>query len=63
MEVDNYSKGELKKITDWAKINKITFNEEKSKIMLVSRRRRKETGTINVYLNNKKLEQVPKLNI
>ena len=29
--------------------------------MLVSRRRRKETGTINVYLNNKKLEQVPKI--
>ena len=61
VEVDSYSNGELKKITDWAKINKITFNEEKTKIMLVSRRRRKETGTINVYLNNKKLEQVPKI--
>ncbi len=65
VEVDSYSNGELKKITDWAKIKRITFNEEKSNVMLVSRRRRKETGKekgiINVYLNNKKLEQVPKI--
>jgi ribonuclease HI len=57
--VENYSNGELKKITDWAKRNKITFNEEKSKVMLVSRRKRKDARSLNVYLNNKKLEQVP----
>jgi len=40
--VENYSKGELSKITAWSKNNKIRFNKEKSKVMLVSRKKRKE---------------------
>jgi hypothetical protein len=40
--VENYSNGELSKITDCSKCNKIRFNDEKSKFMLVSRRKRKE---------------------
>jgi hypothetical protein len=35
--VENYANVELSKITAWPK-NKIIFNEEKSKAMLVSRR-------------------------
>jgi hypothetical protein len=54
----NFSNCELSKITAWSKSNKITFNEEKSKVMLISRRKRKETKEIAVYLNNKPLEQV-----
>ena len=38
--------------------NKIRFDEEKSKITLILRRKRKEVKEINVYLNNKTLEQV-----
>ena len=38
--------------------NKIRFDEEKSKITLILRRKRKEVKEINVYLNNKPLEQV-----
>jgi len=34
--VENYSNGELSKITAWAKRNKIRFNDEKSNVMLVS---------------------------
>ena len=34
---------EMAKITRWAKNNKITFNENKSKVMLITRRKRKET--------------------
>jgi len=37
--VENYSNGELSKITAWAKRNKIRFKDEKSKVMLVSRRK------------------------
>jgi len=51
----------LNKITAWAKDNKIKFNEEKSKVMLISRRKRKESRALNVYLNHKKLEQVTTL--
>jgi hypothetical protein len=55
---ENYSNGELSKTTAWLKNNKIRYNEEKSKVMLVSRRKRKEPKVIKVYLNNKPLEQV-----
>jgi hypothetical protein len=48
----------MSKITAWSKKNKIGFNEEKSKVMLISRRKRKEVKDINIYLNNKPLEQV-----
>ena len=52
---------EMAKITRWAKNNKFTFNENKSKVMLITRRKRKETKTLAVYLNNKRLEQVQKI--
>jgi hypothetical protein len=59
--VENYTKVELSKINGWAKTNKIKFNDIKSKVMLVSRRKRKENKNITVYLNNKPLEQVTQM--
>ena len=56
--VESYSNGEMCKITAWATRNKIRFNDEKSKVMLVTRRKRKEPRDIKVYLNNSLLEQV-----
>jgi len=56
--VENYDNLELSKITLWSKNNTITFNEEKSKAMPVSRSKRREQREIKVYLNNKPLEQV-----
>jgi len=55
--LENYSKGELNKITAWAKANKIKFNEVKSKVLLISRRKGKESRALNVYLNHKKLHR------
>jgi phosphoribosyl-AMP cyclohydrolase len=52
----------MNKILAWAKNNKLNFNEEKSKVMVISRRKRKENKEISVYMNNKILEQVKKLN-
>jgi len=49
----NFSNLELSKITAWSKSNKIRFNDEKSKVMFISRRKRKEAKEIKVYLNNK----------
>jgi len=49
---------ELRKISDWAQKNKLKFNENKSKVMLMSRRKRKEKKEVEIYLNNKILEQV-----
>jgi hypothetical protein len=56
--VENYANVELSKITLYAKNNKIIFNEEKSKAMVVSRRKRRGQREIKVYLDNKPLEQV-----
>jgi hypothetical protein len=42
MAAENISNIEMNKITAWAKNNNIKFNEEKSKFMIVTRRKRKE---------------------
>jgi len=52
---------ELRKISDWARNDKLNFNENKSKVMLMSCRKRKEDKEVEIYLNNKILEQVNKL--
>ena len=44
--VENYVNAELSKITLWSKKSKTKFNEKKFKIMLVSRRKRRETGIL-----------------
>ena len=57
-EIENIANLELTKISKWARENKVRFNEKKSKTMLMSRRKRKERGEVEVYLNNKLLRQV-----
>jgi ribonuclease HI len=56
-EAENIADVEMSKITKWAKENKISFNEQKSKVMLMTRRKRKERKDIQIYLNNKLLPQ------
>jgi hypothetical protein len=57
-EAENFSNLEMSKITARSKRNKVGFNEEKSKVTLIWRRKRKELKDINIYLNNKPVEQV-----
>jgi len=59
--VENYVNVELGKINGWSKNNKIKFNDNKSKVMLISRRKRKENKNITLYLNHKPLDQVTQL--
>ena len=58
VEAENYLNLELRKFSDWAQNNKLKFNEHKSKVMLMSRRKRKEKKEVQLYLNNKIIEQV-----
>jgi len=51
----------MNKKSVWAKNNKINFNEQKSKVMVISGRKRKENKEISVYMNNKLVEQVEKI--
>jgi len=60
-EAENITNMEMQKIVSWAKNNKINFNEHKSKVMVISRRKRKENKGIPIYMNNTILEQVQKI--
>ena len=39
-EVENFTNIEMSKIAQWSKENKLHFNDQKSKVMLISRRRK-----------------------
>ena len=41
-EAENVTNIEMNKTLIWARINKIKFNEQKSKVMVISRMKRKE---------------------
>jgi len=57
IEAENYMNFEVRKILEWAINNKLKFNENKSKVMLMSCRRRREKKEIEIYVNNKILKQ------
>jgi hypothetical protein len=56
-EAQNYASIDISKITKWGKGNKITFNEQKSKAMVITRKKGRENKDVSIYLNNKPLEQ------
>jgi hypothetical protein len=51
----------LKKIENWAKENKMHFNEYNPKVLFVKTKTSGDNRTPNIYLNNKRLEQVSEL--
>jgi hypothetical protein len=59
--VDNYANEEPNKIEEWSRRNKIKFNDKKSKVMLVTRRKRRENKDITHYMHFKLLEQVTQM--
>jgi hypothetical protein len=60
-EAENTGNIDLTKIAAWARDNKIHFNEQKSKTILISRRKRKERKDVMIYLNSRPLTQVQSL--
>jgi hypothetical protein len=58
IEAENFANFEIGKITKWAEDNKIMFNEQKSKVMVITRRKRREKTDVSIYLNSCPLEQV-----
>jgi len=45
----------LTKVQKWAQNNRLVFNEDKSEVMLLTRRKRKEEKEKAAFINNKKL--------
>jgi len=61
LDAENYANQDLQKIENWARENKMHFNENKSKVLLVTTKTSGDNRTLNIYLNNKRLEQVSEL--
>ena len=55
-----YANQDLKKMENWAKENKMYFNENKSRVLLVTTKTSGDNRTLNIYLNNKRPEKYPK---
>ena len=53
-EAEAFANSDLAKIETWAKDNKMQFNENKSKVMLITRKR--NIDSIKIYINNRRLE-------
>ena len=53
-EAENFMNLALTKVQNWAQNNRLVFNEDKSKAMIMTRRKRKGKKEIAVYINNKK---------
>lgn len=58
---ENICNTDVQLIATWASNNKLQFNEQKSKAMLITRKRKYASSTVGIYLNNKVLQQVDHL--
>ena len=52
-EAEAHTNSDLAKIENWAKQNKMQFNELKSKTLLIASERKRNRENINIYLNNR----------
>lgn len=55
-EAEAYANSDLAVIGKWARENKMKFNENKSKVLLISSKRKQ--GKVTIFLDNRKLGQV-----
>jgi hypothetical protein len=61
LDAENYANQDLKKIENWAREHKMHFNDKKCKVLSVTKKTLGDIRTLNIYLNNKCLEQVSDL--
>jgi hypothetical protein len=57
-EVENFTNLELSIMERWSRRNKVRFNEKKTKVMLVTRRKRGEDKTIILYLHSRPIDNL-----
>jgi hypothetical protein len=59
LDTENYANQNLKKIENWAKENKMHFNENKSKVLLVKMKNSGDNRKLNIYLNKNVWSKYP----
>ena len=60
-EVENYANIEVQKLANWARNNKMSFNDQKSKVIII-KEKPKNRREIKIFLNNKILQQADTIN-
>ena len=55
--MENYANIEAQKVAKWARSNKMSFNEQKSKVTIITKKKPRNRREFKIYLNNKKLKQ------
>jgi hypothetical protein len=55
--VENYANMEIQKVAEWARSNKMSFNDRKSKAIIITRQKPKNKREFKIFLNNKELKQ------
>ena len=55
VEVEKYANIETQKVAKWARNHKMSFNDHKSKVMIITRQKPKNRRDLKIFLNNKKL--------
>jgi len=57
VEVEIYANIETQKVATWARDNKIIFIDQRSKLLILTRRKPKIKWEFKIYPNNKKLQE------
>jgi hypothetical protein len=52
VEVENYANIETQMVAKWARDNKISFNDQKSKVMIITKKRPRNRREIKIFNNN-----------
>jgi hypothetical protein len=62
VQIEKYANIETQMVAKWARDNKIRFNEQKSKVMIITKKRPRNRREIKSFLNNKILQQTDMMN-
>jgi hypothetical protein len=62
VEVENYANIETQMVAKWARDNKMSFNDQKSKVMTITKKRPRNRREIKIFLNNNILQQADTMN-
>jgi hypothetical protein len=57
VEVENYANIETQKVAKWASNNKMSFNDQKLKVTIITKKKPKIRRDFKIFLNNKGLQQ------
>jgi hypothetical protein len=62
LEIENYANIETQMLAKYSRDNKMRFNEQKSKVMIITKKRPKNRREIKIFINKRILQQADTMN-